>query len=102
MRRRSLRFLSCLAAMLLSTPAPGAEAVLEKCFECHGADGLGLISYYDWTNDDLKYAHWDGVAWLIQAVDTGGDVGWYNSLALDRSWLYWGDCISLFIFLLIS
>jgi sulfide dehydrogenase cytochrome subunit len=41
MRRRSLRFLSCLAAMLLSTPAPGAEAVLEKCFECHGADGMG-------------------------------------------------------------
>ena len=41
MRRRSFRFLFCLTAMLLSASVPGAEAWLEKCFECHGADGMG-------------------------------------------------------------
>jgi sulfide dehydrogenase cytochrome subunit len=41
MRRRTSRFLFCLAAMLLSASAPAAEAWLQQCFECHGADGMG-------------------------------------------------------------
>ena len=41
MRHRSSRFLLCLGAVLLSISAAGAEAWLEKCFECHGADGMG-------------------------------------------------------------
>jgi hypothetical protein len=47
------------------------------------------ISYFDETNDNLKYAYLDGVAgWQIETVDTGdptgaGDVGRYSSLALD-------------------
>ena len=41
MRRRTSRFLYCLAGLLLTAAAPDAEACLEKCFECHGADGMG-------------------------------------------------------------
>lgn len=35
------RCVVCLAALLLSIPAAGAEPRLEKCFDCHGADGMG-------------------------------------------------------------
>ena len=41
MRHRTSRFLFCLGALLLSVSANGAEAWLEQCFECHGADGMG-------------------------------------------------------------
>ncbi len=50
-------------------------------------DGSGYphISYYDDTNDDLKYAAWDGSSWDIATVDSAGDVGLFTSLALDAS-----------------
>ncbi|MFC2000335.1 leucine-rich repeat domain-containing protein, partial [Chloroflexota bacterium] len=50
-------------------------------------DGSGnpAVSYYDNSNGDLKYAHWDGSSWDITTVDTGGDVGWCTSLAFDNS-----------------
>ena len=41
MGRRTSRFLMGLAVMFLSASATGADAWLEKCFECHGADGMG-------------------------------------------------------------
>ncbi len=41
MRRRTFRLLFCFAATFLSVSAPGAEVWLEKCFQCHGADGMG-------------------------------------------------------------
>jgi len=41
------------------------------------------ISYYDSTNNDLKYAKWTISGWSIETVDSGGDVGSYCSLALD-------------------
>ena len=43
------------------------------------------ISYYDWTNHDLKYAAWDGSQWQIQTVDSAEDVGTHSSLALDAA-----------------
>jgi hypothetical protein len=43
------------------------------------------ISYYDWTNGDLKYAFYDGSAWQIESVDTEGYVGYQASIALDAS-----------------
>jgi len=43
------------------------------------------ISYYDWTNEDLKYAHFDGTSWLTETVDSAGSVGGSTSLALDAS-----------------
>jgi archaellum component FlaF (FlaF/FlaG flagellin family) len=43
------------------------------------------ISYYDYTNDDLKYAYWTGSIWNIQTVDSSGDVGRDTSIALDSN-----------------
>jgi len=33
------------------------------------------ISYWGYTNGDLKYAFWNGSYWDISAVDTEGSVG---------------------------
>ena len=38
---RRYRYLACIAAVLVSLTTWGAEAALEKCFACHGADGMG-------------------------------------------------------------
>ncbi len=43
------------------------------------------IAYYDGDSSDLKYVEWSGTEWLIQTVDSAGDVGKYASLALDSS-----------------
>jgi hypothetical protein len=46
------------------------------------------ITYYDVTDDthkDLKFARFDGKVWIIQTVDSQGDVGSYSSLALDQA-----------------
>ena len=50
-------------------------------------DGYGYphISFFDFTYgyDDLKYAYRDASGWHVQTVDSEGDVGGCNSLALD-------------------
>jgi hypothetical protein len=48
-----------------------------------GADGLGLISYRDATNSDLKVAHCSNAACTtatITTLDSTGDVGGYTSI----------------------
>lgn len=40
------------------------------------------ISYYDVTNKDLKYAYWNGAAWVIETLQSTGDVGMYTSLKI--------------------
>ncbi len=50
-----------------------------------GADGLGLISYYDATNRDLKVAHCSNqmcTSATISSLDRTGDIGQYTSIAL--------------------
>jgi cell shape-determining protein MreC len=50
-----------------------------------GADGLGLISYYDQTNGDLKVAHCSDTACTSAAtttVDSVSDVGRYTSVTI--------------------
>jgi predicted regulator of Ras-like GTPase activity (Roadblock/LC7/MglB family) len=50
-----------------------------------GADGLGLISYYDDTNDDLKVAHCSNTtctAATRTTLDSAGNVGWYTSITI--------------------
>jgi hypothetical protein len=53
-----------------------------------GAAGRLHVSYWDTTNDDLKYAtcaaDCDAAAgWQAVTVDAAGSVGWYTSLAVD-------------------
>jgi hypothetical protein len=43
------------------------------------------ISYYDDTNNDLKYTYHDGSNWNTETVDSTGSVGMYTSLALDSN-----------------
>ncbi len=43
------------------------------------------ISYHDMTIYDLKYARWNGSAWVAEVVDSAGDVGRYTSVAIDSS-----------------
>jgi PKD repeat protein len=45
--------------------------------------GNPRISYFDDTNDDLKYAWKDGAGWHLETVDAAGKVGQFTSLALD-------------------
>jgi len=47
--------------------------------------GRPHISYYDETDDDLKYAWYDGTNWQITTVDSAGNVGEHTSLALDNA-----------------
>ncbi len=46
------------------------------------ATGFPHIAYYDLTNGDLKYAKATPGGWIIQKVDTTGDVGSFASLDL--------------------
>jgi hypothetical protein len=53
-----------------------------------GAGGRLHVSYYDGTNDDLKYATCNAACgtaanWQVVTVDGAGLVGMYNSLAVD-------------------
>jgi hypothetical protein len=50
-----------------------------------GADGLGLISYRDYTNSDLKVAHCDDLACTsatLTTLDSVGSVGEYTSVTI--------------------
>jgi hypothetical protein len=50
-----------------------------------GADGLGLISYYDNTNGDLKVAHCSNTnctAATTTTLDATGNVGRYTSITI--------------------
>jgi hypothetical protein len=50
-----------------------------------GTDGLGLISYYDATNYDLKVAHCSNPncsSATITTLDSTGNVGMYTSIAI--------------------
>ena len=50
-----------------------------------GTDGLGLISYYDGTNGDLKVAHCSNslcIGATTSTLDSVGSVGHSSSIAL--------------------
>ncbi len=49
----------------------------------HDSAGNPAISYYDWTNRNLKYAAYREGSWVIETVDEGGDVGQFSSLQHD-------------------
>jgi hypothetical protein len=44
---------------------------------------LPHISYFDATNGNLKYVHWNGSSWGIQTVDVDGVLGQFSAIDLD-------------------
>ncbi|MGZ4850859.1 MAG: hypothetical protein ACXV2C_05720 [Candidatus Bathyarchaeia archaeon] len=54
-------------------------------YVCLALDSKGNpgISYYDFTNYHLKYAHWTGVNWDVQTVDTDFFTGLHTAIAFD-------------------
>ncbi len=55
-----------------------------------GTDGLGLISYYDQTNGNLKVAHCIDTACssaTIATISDGNDIGQYSSIAIGKDGL---------------
>jgi hypothetical protein len=78
-------------AIVRSTPGLNALTTLDSTgvglftSATVGADGLGLISYYDNTNQDLKVAHCTNVACTSatkSTLDSTGDVGAYTSVTI--------------------
>ncbi len=49
------------------------------------SSGRVHLSYRDQTNEDLRYAYFNGTNWIIQTVDSPGDVGHYTSLEVSAS-----------------
>lgn len=49
------------------------------------SSGRPGIGYGDSTNDDVKYAHWDGTSWTVVNVDTGTDVYTGVDIAYDTN-----------------
>ena len=49
------------------------------------ADGNPHISYYDDTNNDLRYAYWNGSSWKTETVDSAGNMGSHTSIDLDSN-----------------
>jgi hypothetical protein len=45
--------------------------------------GFPHISYHDHTSGELKYAHFNGIAWSLQTVDPVGNYGGGTSIAID-------------------
>jgi hypothetical protein len=67
------------------TTLDGAGNVGQHASVAIGADGLGLISYFDDTNDDLKVAHCDDLDCTNATrttIDSAGSVGQYTSVAI--------------------
>jgi hypothetical protein len=77
--------LSCSGGGTIMTALDTAGDVGQYTSITIGADGLGLISYYDVTNGDLKIAHCantDCTVASISKLDTAGDVGQYSSITI--------------------
>ncbi len=43
------------------------------------------ICYYDGTNEDLKYSYYNGNQWIIDTIDSQGNVGMYTSMDIDTN-----------------
>jgi Collagen triple helix repeat (20 copies) len=79
-------------AIVRSAPSANALTTLDSTGDVGsftsatiGTDGLGLISYYDNTNDDLKVAHCTNAACSSatkSTLDSAGDVGAYTSATI--------------------
>ena len=77
--------ISCLYADWVIQTIDSAGAVGWNTSIALDTNNYPHISYYDYTNGDLKYAKWTGSSWSIQTVDSAGYVGDHTSIALDTN-----------------
>ncbi len=73
------------SSLTSTTAVDGPSDVSYYASMAIGADGLGLISYWDATNDDLKVAHCTNTACTgatANTLDGTGNVGRYTSLRI--------------------
>jgi len=52
------------------------------------SSGYAHISYHDYDNNNVKYAHWTGSAWITSIVGSAGTEGWHGDstgIVLDAS-----------------
>jgi hypothetical protein len=84
----------CVAAVwaahlwtLITVDDPATAAVGDRSCTVLDASDHPHISYADSTNNDLKYAYYDGSQWVIEVADSAGDVaaGAYTSIDLDST-----------------
>jgi len=91
-----MRNLVCLLAVLACTTCVQADFPIIQTVDSPGnvgyynslaldSSGHPRIAYWDATNQDLRYAAWNGSSWDIQTLDSTGSVGWCPSLAVDSS-----------------
>jgi hypothetical protein len=77
---------SCSSGNMITSVDTGGILGFDNTSITIGTDGLPVISYYDYTNEDLKVAHCGNASCssgnTTYSVDTGGDVGGYNSIAI--------------------
>ena len=69
-------------------PPPTAKApqYISLALDPTGGNYHPRIAYYDGVpNRNLMLASWNGTSWLVETVDSTGDVGQYASLAVDTS-----------------
>jgi MYXO-CTERM domain-containing protein len=64
---------------------PGDDVGIWTSLAINPATGFPAVSYYDRTNDALKFAEFNGTAWTIETVrdEPEGDVGKYSKLVYD-------------------
>ena len=76
---------ACSSGNTLTTVDSGGDVGSFKSITI-GTDGLPVISYSDFTNFDLKVAHCGNAACssgnTLTTVDSGGDVGSFNSITI--------------------
>jgi hypothetical protein len=89
--------LPVVAVVVLLAGMAAAEGWVSETIDSSGKTGLYTsialdnsgnphISYFDWTDFVLRYAHWNGYSWEMETVDEGYDeAGRYSSLQLDSS-----------------
>lgn len=73
------------AANIITT-ADGAEPVGLHTSITIGSDGLGVISYYDYTNSDLKVAHCQDMdctdVWTVYVNGWNWNLGFYTAITI--------------------